>query len=171
VASFPEVVPAGGRAEIKVVVKTKGYGGRNLHKRFVVHTNDRKHPKTILMVRGHVKAFAKLEPRYLRIVGQPGQKLEAAAKLWPLKEFPFKVTSVEAKSGKDIKVNIEPLVENGRRGYLVKVELTRKVKGGFRDTVLIHTDSKQKPVIRLQVFGYLKEAPKGNAASGPSKTK
>ena len=156
------MIPAGGRGEIKVVVKTKGYGGRNMHKRFVVHTNDKKHPKTILMVNGHVKAFAKLEPRYLRIVGQAGQKLEATANLWPLKEFPFKVISVEAKSGRDIKVTYDVLEENGKKGYLVKVQLTRKVKGGFRDTVLIHTDSKEKPVIRLPVFGYLKTVQKGH---------
>ncbi len=156
------MIPAGGRDEIKVVVKTKGYGGRNLHKRFVVQTNDKNHPKTILMVSGYVKAFAKLEPRYLRLIGQPGQKLQATAKLWPLKEFPFKVTDVQAKSGKDIKVDYKPLKENGRQGYLVKVELTRKAKGGFRDTVLIHTDSKKKPVIQLPVFGYLKEVQKGH---------
>ncbi len=170
-ASFPEVIPAGGRGEIKVVVKTKGYGGRNMHKRFVVHTNDKKHPKTILRVSGHVKAFAKLEPRYLRLIGKPGQKLAATAKLWPLKEFPFKVTSVEAKSGKDIKVAFQELKENGRQGYLVKVELTRKEKGGFRDTVLIHTDSKKKPVIKLPVFGYLKVVQKGHVTPGSPKVK
>ncbi len=170
-ASFPEVIPAGGRDKIKVVVKTKGYGGRNLHKRFVVHTNDKKHPKTVLMVSGHVKAFARIEPRYLRMIGNAGQKLTSEARIIPLKEYPFKIVSVEPRRGKDIKVDFKPLQNNEQQGYLVKVELIRKAKGGFRDTVLVHTDSKQKPVLELPVFGYLRTVKKGHVKPQPKPSK
>ena len=56
-------------------MNTNHYGGSNLHKGFVVYTNDPRTPQVRLHVSGAVKGYISLSPTYLRFVGQEGQAL------------------------------------------------------------------------------------------------
>lgn len=157
-ASNPGHVPAGGREKISVVVSTSNRGGSSLHKRFNVQTNDPGNQRIELVVVGRIKGFFKVTPQYVRLIGTRGNDIHTTVHIVPEKEFPFTVTSVKAKEGRDIDFELKPLGKDPRKdGYNLVVSNTRTEKGAYRDFILIQTDLKEKPTVRIPVTGRIME--------------
>jgi hypothetical protein len=133
-------------------VKTGGYGGKSISKGARVKTNDTGTPEHILTMTGRVEKFADISPRFLRMVGMAGQPLSSSVTITPEKKYDFKITKASAVKGTHIKVSLSPRPE-GTPGYIVSVENLKKTMGRYYDTVVLKTDSKLKPVIRIKVYG------------------
>ena len=117
-----------------------------------VKTNDTGKPEHILTMTGRVEKFADITPRFLRMVGMAGQPMSGLATITPKKKYDFKIIKVFAEKGVDIKVNLAPRPE-GTPGYILTVENLKKTIGRYYDTVIIKTDSKLKPILKIKVYG------------------
>ena len=101
---------------------------------------------------GRVDKFADISPRFLRMVGMAGQPLSSSATITPQKKYDFKIIKAFAQKGTHINVTLAPQPE-GTPGYIVSVENLKKTMGRYSDTVILKTDNKLKPVIKIKVYG------------------
>ena len=153
-ASNPGSIPAGGKDKISVVVNTRNRGGQTLRKNFVVTTNDPKHSRISLTVTGKVTAFVDIDPPYVRLTGRQGDRPSTIVRIMPKADFPFTVSEVKTTNKSNLQLDLKPLGENpARDGYQLVVTCTRTEVGAFRGTILVHTDLKQKPTLRIPVSG------------------
>ena len=153
-ASHPTQIPAGGRDKISVVVRTDNRGGENLHKRFMVTTNDPRNARMELMVSGKVKAYVTISPPFVRLIGNQGEKLTAVIRILPQPEHPFKIKSVQTTQGEYVTHVLKPLGRHPEReGYELVVTNAAREPGSYRDYIQIETDLKVKPMLRIPVSG------------------
>ena len=143
-----------------MVVKTTNRGGSSLQKGFTVFTNDPAHPEIKLYVSGKVKGYVTVAPRYVRLFGKVGVPLSRSVQILPVDGHQFAIKAVTAQADKFLQYQVKPLDKaSGKKGYLLLVENTKKEPGNYRDTILIKTDSKQKPELRIPVYGRIQEVP------------
>ncbi len=150
---------------------TKGYGGRQIIKRISVRTNDTRHPNLQLVVKGKVKKFVTIRPKRVRLTGVAGDMVRQTVAIIPEKAYPFRIVETMAKPGKNIRFTLEE--KKGKAGpeYQLVVENIRQQAGQYYDTVIIKTDSKEKPEIEIRVYGKITK-PKNStsSSSAPSST-
>ena len=101
---------------------------------------------------GRVEKFADITPRFLRMVAMAGQPISSSVTITPEKKYAFKIIKAFAQKGTHINVTLSPRPE-GTPGYIVSVENLKKTIGRYYDTVVLKTDSKLKPVIKIKVYG------------------
>lgn len=168
-ASNPGQIPAGGKDKISVVVNTGNRGESTLHKRFDVHTNDPSKPRTQLVVTGPVQGYLTLKPRYVRLMGRLDEPLSMTVKILPKPDHPFSIKSVTAKKGEYIRYDLKPLGKNpARDGYHLIITNTKKDAGAYRDIIVVETDLKQKPSLRITVTGRIHNPPPDNPKKSPN---
>ncbi|MBF0228211.1 MAG: hypothetical protein HQK63_01240 [Desulfamplus sp.] len=149
-------MPPGGEGKISIKVNTKGYGGRKLMKTITVITNDSKTPESNISVSGNVEKFADITPSVVRFNGKIGEELKTVVKVVPESKFPFlvlKVRSQEEKA-KNIKYELkEDKAASGNKEYSITVENLKKDAGFYYDVLILETDSKIQPEIKINVMG------------------
>ena len=143
---------------------TKGYGGRQLIKRINVRTNDTQHPNLQLIIKGKVKKFVTIRPRRVRLTGAVGDPVRQTVAIIPEKAYPFRIVETVAKPGKNIKFTLEEKKGEAGPEYQLVIENIRQDAGQYSDTVIIKTDSKERPELKIQVYGRITK-PKKDAAS------
>jgi hypothetical protein len=121
-----------------------------------VLTNDPKEPVVQLMVKGPVDTFATINPRMLNLRGIVG---EGTVIILPGEKYPFKVLSVEAKEGKNIRVALNETKEGGKTAYALVVKNLKTDAGSYSDTVVLKTDSKLQPELDVRVYTTLRSQP------------
>jgi hypothetical protein len=142
-----------------VVVNTQNRGGSSLRKRFSVQTNDPIKSRVDLTVVGKVQGFMKVSPLYVRLIGTQGKEIQQIVRITPEPSYPFTITEVTVKDGKDIEYQLEPLGKDPKKdGYKLLVRNTRTEKGAYRDYITIKTDFSKKPSIRIPVTGRILQA-------------
>jgi hypothetical protein len=143
-----------------VVVKTKNRGGRALKKGFTVFTNDPANREVKLKVAGKVKGYVSVAPRSIRLFGNAGLPLSRTVKILPVDGHQFSIKEVTAHTDKYLQYQVKPMDgASGKKGYLLLVENTMKEPGKYRDTILIKTDSRKKPELRIPVYCRIKAPP------------
>lgn len=141
-----------------------------MQKTISVGTDDPQRPWTSLTMKGKIKAFAVVAPRYARLNGKAGNKVTAVVRITPVEAYPFKITDVKVKSGRYITYELtEPSAES-KGAYLLTVTNTREEAGRYADTITIKTDSKVRSELKVGVYGYLSD-PKKKTAKKPIPTK
>ena len=159
-ASNPGRISAGRRDKISVVVNTRNRGGSTLKKGFTVFTNDPANPQIKLRVTGKVKGYVTVAPRSVRLFGKVGQPLSRTVQILPVDGHHFTIKEVKAQQDKFLQYQIKPLATaSGKKGYQLLVQNNKTEPGNYRDTILIKTDSKQKPELRISVFGRIQAQP------------
>ena len=111
------------------------------------------------MVKGPVDKFATINPRMLNLRGNVGEALEGTVVIVPDEKYPFKVVSVAAKEGKNIRVALSETREGGRAAYALVVKNIKAEAGSYSDTVVLKTDSKLQPELDVRVYTYLRSQP------------
>ena len=139
-----------------------GYGGRTISKRITVKTNDPEKPLYYLAVRGHVNIFVKLIPRRIYFRGSADKILKAKVKIIPQKKYPFKIIGTEVLNKKHIKYKLEKIENDNLYEYELTVENLKKTKGRYFDMILLKTDSKIRPKIKIPVTGFIIDGMKQN---------
>lgn len=159
-ASNPGRIPAGGKDKISVEVNTKNRGGSSLSKSFKVYTNDPAIPQVSLKVMGKVKGYLTIAPAFVRLNGPVGRPISRTVQIMPLEGHPFAIKEIKAQQDKFLRFKIKPLKKpSGESGYLLLVENTKKDVGSYHDTIMIKTDSKHKPLLRIPVYGRILDSP------------
>ncbi|MBF0412122.1 MAG: hypothetical protein HQK70_05360 [Desulfamplus sp.] len=149
-------MPPGGEGKISIKVNTRGYGGRKLMKTIAVMTNDSKNPEISLTVSGNVDKFVTITPSVVRLNGKVGEELKSMVKVIPEDKYPFTVTKIRAQEGKDIKYELkEEKSVSGGKEYSVSVENLKKDAGFYYDVLILETDSKIQPEIKINIMARL----------------
>ncbi len=93
------------------------------------------------------------------MMGMTGQPVSGLATIIPKKKYDFKIIKAFAEKGENIKVNLSSRPE-GNPGYILTVGNLKKTIGRYYDTVVLKTDSKIKPIIKIKVYGNIIKAKK-----------
>lgn len=108
-----------------------------------------------------MNAFATISPRYARLFGEPGKDIAVDITITPESQYPFTITDVRAKNGKEIAFELKPKSNPTKNGYVLTVKNLKKEKGRYSDTIYLSTDSKIKPKLQITVYGQIRARPKG----------
>ena len=115
-----------------------------------------------MTISGRVEKFVTISPREVKLYGPAGNPIKAMVRIIPEKKYAFRILEARAKYGKhiDFKLQEGKGLQNGT--YVLMIENKATVKGRYWDTVYLKTDSKIRPQINVNVFGYISAAkPKG----------
>jgi len=118
-----------------------------------VYTNDKNRSQVGLVISGRVDKFVTIRPKHINLRGYAGDTINASVSLIPEKKYPFKILKVSAQDGNNIKfqlADIEPSAANG--AYEVTVENLKQDTGRYFDTIILETDSKIRPQLKIKPF-------------------
>jgi hypothetical protein len=134
-------------------VNTKGYGGRDLSKTILVHTDDPVSEVLQLKVKGKVTRFATIRPPRIRMTGAADQEIVSKVVIVPEERYPFKILGAAPAKQGNIRVDyVEEKTDEGVR-YVLSVFNLRKEKDRYFDTVVVKTDSAVRPELKISVYG------------------
>lgn len=119
----------------------------------VVHTNDINNRTIHLTVYGFVENFATVKPERVFLNGPADKNLSATVEIIPEEKYPFKILETSALNGNNIRVKLEKSPESKSTQYFLTVKSTAKVKGKYFDSIIVKTDNKIHPEIRIPVLG------------------
>ena len=115
-----------------------------------------------LTIIGQVEKFVTILPKEVKLYGQVGNPITARVRIIPEKKYAFRILEARAKYGKDIDFKLEEDKGSQNGTYLLLIENKKTAKGRYWDTVYLKTDSKIRPQINVNIFGYISPAkPKG----------
>jgi hypothetical protein len=103
-----------------------------------------------------VERFADVRPERVRLAGPAGRPLSAEVEIVPRNGFPFTIGQIQAKNGQFIRFAITERCSDGKNRCVIRVENTRTEKGGYYDVLYVHTDSKIRPSIPIQITGLIR---------------
>ena len=95
-----------------------------------------------------------------------GVPLTRKVVITPEPEFPFKIKEHHAEKGEFIKYQLTEKKEADQLSYELVVDNLKTDKGWFSDSIVLTTDSKIRPELRIRVNGNLKET--NNAETVPA---
>jgi hypothetical protein len=124
-----------------------------MKKTAVVESNDPQQPKLTLTVQGQVEKFVNISPTVVRLVGKVGDPLQKTITIIPDRKYPFKITSVHAKSGRDIRFSLKEITQANKPGYELTVENLKQQEGRFFDIIYLETTFDQHPQLKISVYG------------------
>ncbi|QTA86654.1 Uncharacterized protein dnm_026780 [Desulfonema magnum] len=151
-------------------MNTTGRVGK-LTKSATVHTNDKKHPRLKLTISTHVEKFANITPKRVRLNGLVGDQISSSVTIVPKKKYPFRIVEAKASRGENISIKLEEKKQEKGDEYLLAIQNMKKEKGRYFDTVLLKTDSKVKPEIKISVYGNISDPkPKKKPSDTKDKT-
>ena len=126
-----------------------------MKKNIEVFTSDPANARITLSISGTVLNFAKMQPKYARLVGSAGTDIKRAITITREKAYPFKILEAKARNGKDITFDVQEFSETNQDGYILTIENKKAAAGRYADTVILITDSKIKPTITIPVYGQI----------------
>lgn len=151
-------------------VNTEGYGGREVAKRATVYTNDPQNGRLVLTIRGEVESFAEIRPPRIVLRGEAGSPVSGTAAIVPLEKYPFSIVDARARTGNHIRFDLSENSDPQTPGYVLSVENTKTEKGRYYDQIILKTDSRIKPEIRVGVSGTILAAPSQATGDDPGGT-
>ena len=95
--------------------------------------------------------IASIKPRRLALRGSAREPVKGSVKIIPNDKYPFSITEVKPRDGKNIKYDLKEVEESGKKVYILTVENLKKEKGRYYDTINLKTDSKYLPEMRISV--------------------
>ncbi|HDZ90797.1 MAG TPA: DUF1573 domain-containing protein [Deltaproteobacteria bacterium] len=113
----------------------------------------------IIPVVGQIRApqIASIKPRRLVLTGRAGETIKGSVKIIPTGKYPFSITGVKPRDGKNIKCGIREAQESEKKIYILTVENLKKEKGRYYDTISLKTDCKYQPEIRVGLTARIDE--------------
>ena len=116
-------------------------------------TTNKIHKEITIPIWGEIKApeIVSIKPRRLALTGSARDPVKGSVNIIPNDKYPFSITEVKPRDGKNIKYDLKEVEESGKRIYVLTVENLKKEKGRYYDTINLKTDSKYLPEIRINV--------------------
>ena len=134
-------------------VRTKGLQG-NLQKTARVFTNDPKNPQIIIGLKGKVWAPISLNPRYARLTGSVGDKIEGVVHVKGEKKEPLIVKLASVSIPDKVEVKLKE-TEKGR-SYELKVKNKIQAQGTYIGQVKLTTNYQEKSEIVIRISGNIR---------------
>ncbi|MCJ7682654.1 MAG: hypothetical protein MUO68_00005 [Desulfobacteraceae bacterium] len=134
---------------VENIKKTQGRFRDNIR----LFTTDKIQKEITIPIWGEIKApeIASIKPRRLTLTGSAREPVKGSVNIIPNDKYPFSITEVKPRDGKNIKYDLKVVEESGKKIYILTVENLKKEKGGYYDTINLKTDSKDLPEIRISV--------------------
>ncbi len=145
-------IASGDQGEVTLELDTNGYGGEEVTQYATIYTNDPGSKGEKIKIIGEVALFADIKPKAIKLFGAPGEKVRSVVEIVPSKDYPFKIVG-EPEIGKD---SYRCSVEEKDGKYILTAENLTTKKGIYLDTVVLKTNSPNKPEIKISVFGNIK---------------
>jgi hypothetical protein len=120
-----------------------------------VYTNDKNRPRQDLIISGPVEKFATIRPKHVSLRGYAGDPIKGQVSIIAEKKYPFKIIDARAQDGKNITFQLDDVKKSNGQAYELKVENLREKTGRYYDTIILKTDSKVRPELKVRVYGYL----------------
>jgi hypothetical protein len=155
--SFPKQISPSGKGAITIRLKTTGYGGEHVVKTIAVRTNDSKRPEFNLAMVGDIRPLADINPPDVKLTGTAGRDIKQTITIAPIRENPFKILEAKAEKGKDIRLDLIQVKNSGGLKYHLTVYNIKQDKGWYIDNIYLKTNSKLSPVLKVRVFGLLRD--------------
>ena len=124
-----------------------------------IHSDDKNHPVVRIQISGVVEKIVTIIPRAISLRGYVGDDIKKSVTIIPEKKYDFKITKVRAENGKHIIFLLEEIKGTGRREYSLTVENLLAKEGRYYDRIIMETDSKIKPEVKVKVYGNLRQRP------------
>ena len=121
-----------------------------------VYTNDKARPRQNLVISGQVEKFVTIRPQHANMRGIVGDTIRGTVTIIPEKKYPFKITNLRAKDGKNIKYQLEETKISDTTAYKLNIENLKTDAGRYYDAIILETDSKIRPQLNVRVYGYLR---------------
>jgi len=119
----------------------------------VVHTNDINNRMIHLTVYGFVEKFATVKPERVFLNGPADKNLSVTLEIIPEEKYPFKIIETSSLNGNNIRVKLEKNSGSKSTQYFLTVKSTAKIKGKYFDLIIVKTDNKIHPEIKIPVLG------------------
>jgi len=116
--------------------------------------------KTIAVpISGEIRTpeIASIRPKYVILTGSAGEPIKRLVKVIPDDKYPFSITEVKPRDGKNIKCDLKEVEESGKKIYVLTVENLKKEKGRYSDMINLKTDRKDHPEIQISVSGRIRD--------------
>jgi len=121
-----------------------------------VYTNDKNRSQVGLVISGQVDKFVTMRPKHINLRGYVGDTIKASVSLIPEEKYPFKILSVSAQDGNNIKFQMADVDLSANGSYDLTVENLKPDSGRYFDTIILETDSKIRPLLKIKVYGNLR---------------
>ena len=120
-------------------------------------TTDKIQKEITIPIWGEIKALeiASIKPRRLMLRGSAREPVKGSVNIVPKDKYPFSITQVKPRDGKNIKCDLKEVEESGKKIYVLTVENLKKEKGSYNDMISLKTDSKDQPEIRIIVSAWI----------------
>jgi hypothetical protein len=140
---------------VENIKKTPGRFRDNIR----LFTTDKIQKEIIFPIWGEIKApeIAFIKPRRLTLRGSAREQVKGSVNIIPKDEYPFSITQVKPRDGKNIKCDLKEVEESGKKIYVLTVENLKKEKGSYNDMISLKTDSKDQPEIRIIVSARIRD--------------
>ncbi|HPC46643.1 MAG TPA: DUF1573 domain-containing protein [Deltaproteobacteria bacterium] len=153
VEHYTREIPPKGEGVIRIVLLTDRRGGQYIAGTVRAETNDPEHPEWTIEISCYVKKFADISDYSITLIGSSQQVLEGISTVIPTKDYPFRITALKAKKGRDVTYGYTEVQKDGKRAYTITVRNIRKEPGVFRDTIYVQTDNPARPEFKIRVQG------------------
>jgi hypothetical protein len=116
-------------------------------------TTDKIQKEITIPIWGEIKTpeIAFIKPRRLTLRGSAREPVKGSVNIIPKDKYPFSITEVNPRDGKNIKCDLKEVKESGKKIYVLTVENLKKEKGSYDDMISLKTDNKDQPEIRIIV--------------------
>ena len=105
------------------------------------------------MISGKVKGYIAVDPGHVRLTGPIGQPIRRVIKVTPLDGYPMTIKEIKAQKTQFMSFQLQPLGRDAsKEGYRLVVENTKDEPGNYSDIIIIKTDSRHKPTLRIPVY-------------------
>ena len=121
-----------------------------------VYTNDKNRPQQDLVISGPVEKFATIRPKHVSLRGYAGDPIKGQVSIISEKKYPFKILDARAQDGKNIKFQLDEVKKSNGPAYELTVENLLEKTGRYYDTIILKTDSKVRPELKVRVYGNLR---------------
>jgi len=153
VPSFDRVIPPGGQGAVTLTIKPTSTM-RAFDKKATVALNDPAQPKLLLTLKGFVQPLIEIQPGHVvRLAGSVNDDLRGRVRFISHLPTPWEIKETKNNLPGTIEVNV--LVEEPGRVYVLEVRNLRKEAGKYAGIVELITTSKERPRLIVRVFGAL----------------
>jgi hypothetical protein len=117
-----------------------------------VFTNSVNRPETDLSITGQVEQFAQVIPNFLNLRGEPGEAVSQEVVITPAPKYPFSITGAKPEHPEKLKVK---LIKNhpAAGAWTLRVTNLEKNPGTYSTAVLLNTNNKARPEMKVRVVG------------------
>lgn len=85
--------------------------------------------------------------------GEAGQEIKSTISIIPQEKYPFKILETKTLKEGNVRLELEEKKKDKGVEYLLTVVNLKEKKDRYFDTIVLKTDSKVRPELKISVYG------------------